>query len=100
MPDADVGAIERIKNAASGDRKFNLIRILHPYPVTDTYPELYRSLEAISPFQYRRSDVFRLAIHVRRGELFAIFSDWMLPNSYYVSVVLRFQQILSKLDIP
>src|SRR5262249_10540311 len=54
----------------------------------------------ISPFQYRRSEVLRLAIHVRRGELFAIFSDWMLPNSYYVSAVLRFQRILRKLEIP
>ena len=52
------------------------------------------------PFQYRRSDVFRLAIHVRRGELFAIFSDWMLPNSYFVGCILRFQRALRRLGIP
>jgi hypothetical protein len=32
--------------------------------------------------------------------LFAVDSDWMLPNSYYVSCALRFQDVLRKLGIP
>lgn len=98
--DADAGLIEAMKKAGSAGANFNLIRILFPYPVTDKAPEMYRCVKAISPFQYRRSEVFRLAIHVRRGELYAIFSDRMLPNSYYVSCSLKFQEILKKLDIP
>src|SRR5271166_4072276 len=100
MIDADVKSIENIKNAGSNGPGVNLIRILYPFPVTDSNPELYRCLESICPFPYHRSEVFRLAIHVRRGELFAVSSDWMLPNSYYVSCMLRFQDILQRLDIP
>jgi glycosyltransferase involved in cell wall biosynthesis len=100
MIDADVESIERIKNAGINDQRVHLIRILYAFPVTDSNPELYRCLETICPFPYRRSEVFRLAIHVRRGELFAVSSDWMLPNSYYVSCVLRFQDVLRKLNIP
>ena len=101
MIDADVESIERIKNNGKNDRGVvDLIRILYPFPVTDTNPEVYRSLKPVCPFPYRRSEVFRLAIHVRRGELFAMCSDWMLPNSYYVSCVLRFQEILRRVGIP
>ncbi len=100
MIDADVESIERIGNAGGNDGGVNLIRVLYPFPVTDSNPELYRYLEPVCPFPYRRSEVFRLAIHVRRGELFAIYSDWMLPNSYYVSCSLRFQDALRKLNIP
>jgi len=98
--DADVGFIEAIQKAGNDDQHFNLIRILYPYSVTDQNPEMYRCVKAISPFRRHRSPVFRLAIHVRRGELYAIFSDRMLPNSYYVSSALAFQVVLKKLDIP
>lgn len=100
MIDADVESIDRIKNAGSNDGEVHLIRILYPFPVTDSNPELYRYLNTICPFPYRRSEVFRLAIHVRRGECVAVSKHWMLPNSYYVSCVLRFQDILRKLGIP
>ncbi len=100
MTDVDIESIRRIKDAGSDGPEFSLIRVLYPYPATDEDPELYRSLGAVSPFRYRKSEVFRLAIHVRRGELFAIYSDWMVPNSYFVGCVLRFQRILRSLDIP
>ncbi len=100
MVDADLESITKIKNAASNNSGLHLIRILYPFPITDNNPELYRCLQKVCPFPYRRSEVFRLAIHVRRGELFAVSSDWMLPNSYYVSCVLRFQDVLRKLGIP
>jgi hypothetical protein len=100
MTDADPASILRIQDAASAAGEFHLVRILYPFPMTDSDPELYRGLDAISPFHSCRSDVFRLAIHVRRGELFAVHSDWMLPNSYYVRCVLNFQRVLKRLDIP
>jgi hypothetical protein len=100
MQDADAGAIEAMKNAGSDGTDFHLIRICMPYPVTDKDPEAYRCVKAISPFPYRRSEAFRLAIHVRRGEQYAIESKRILPNSYYVSCALRFGEILRKLDIP
>jgi hypothetical protein len=99
LNDADVESIDRIKaEAARGG--FHLARVVYPYPITDRHPEAYRCLKAISPFPYRESKVFRLALHVRRGELFAVDSHRMLPNSYYVSTALRFQETLRKLEIP
>ena len=65
--DADVGFIEAMKNAGNDGADFNLIRMWFPYSVTDKDPEMYRCVKAISPFQYCRSEFFRLAIHVRRG---------------------------------
>jgi hypothetical protein len=100
MDDADADAIEALKHAPNGESSVQLVRILLPYPVTDRDPETYRSVKAISPFRRERSDVFRLAIHVRRGDLFAVSSDRMLPNEYYVSCALRFAGVLRKLGIP
>ena len=96
----EIESIETIKNSGGDGAEFSLIRILFPYAVTDRYPEIYRFAKAISPFQYRGSEAFRLAIHVRRGELHVVDSHRMLPNSYYVSCALAFQEILSKLNVP
>lgn len=100
MIDADAELIGKMKHFGRDSNEVHLIRILYPFPITDSAPELYRCLQDISPFPYRPSKVFRLAVHVRRGELFAVSSDWMLPNSYYVSCVLRFQNVLRELNIP
>jgi hypothetical protein len=100
MTDADIELITQLQSAAPNTGEFHLIRILYPYPITDQHPEMYGHVKAISPFQRVRSDVFRLAIHVRRGELFAVDSHRMLPNSYYVSCALTFADNLKKLDIP
>jgi hypothetical protein len=100
MRDADPDRIKQLQVAANIRREFALIRILHPHSVTDRNPELYRHVRAISPFPEVRSDLFRLAIHVRRGELFAIESGRMMPNSYYVSYALAFIEAFQRLGIP
>ena len=100
MQDADPGAIEAMKEAASDGTDFHLIRICLPYPLTDQIPETFRCVKAISPFPYRRSNVFRLALHVRRGEQIALGSGRMLPNSYYMSCALSIQERLRALAIP
>jgi hypothetical protein len=97
---ADLDSIKRLQIAAKSIGKFVLIRILFPYAVTDRNPDLYRHIQAVSPFQRTRSEVFRLAVHVRRGEQILLESQRMLPNSYYVSCALRIAGNLRKLDIP
>jgi hypothetical protein len=97
---ADLDSIKRLQIAAKSIGKFVLIRILFPYAVTDRNPDLYRHIQAVSPFQRTRSEVFRLALHVRRGEQIVLDSERMLPNSYYVSCALRFVDSLKRLDIP
>jgi len=100
MQDADLDRILQLQSTAHDGGEFHFIRILYACPITDRYPEMYYHVKAISPFQHVRSDVFRLAIHVRRGELFVVDSDRMLPNSYYVSTALQFVDIFKKLEIP
>ena len=46
--------------------------------------------------QRTRSEVFRLALLVRRGEEIVVDSDRMLANTYYVSCALRFCDSLKK----
>jgi len=100
MRDADPGLIMELKKGAEETGEFNLVRIVYPYPITDQHPDTYRHVGAISPFQRTRSEVFRLALHVRRGEEFVVDSDRMLPNSYYVSCASKFTDRLKKLEIP
>jgi hypothetical protein len=100
MRDASLDAIGRLRAGAESGGKFTLIRILYPYPVTDRNPEIYRHVQAISPFERARREVFRVALHVRRGEEFVVDSERMLPNRYYVSCALRLAESLKKLDIP
>jgi hypothetical protein len=98
--DASLDALQQIQIEANATRNFALVRILFPYPITDRFPETYRHVKAISPFRQVRSGVFRLGIHVRRGELFAVDSDRMLPNAYYVTCALAIAGILRRLGIP
>ena len=100
MVSPTIGDIERLKTEAEKENKFYLIRILYPYSITDKNPEIYRCLKPMSPFKPVRSDTFRIAIHVRRGEEFAVDSQRMLPNSYYVSSTMRIVEALKKLGIP
>jgi hypothetical protein len=100
MRDADAAQILKLRDSGQKTGEFHLVRILFPYPITDKIPETYRHVKAISPFRAIRSDVFRLAIHVRRGEIFMFASDRMLPNAYYVSCALKAVECLQKLDIP
>jgi hypothetical protein len=100
QPDADAEAIAAIRDAPPAGGAFHLIRICLPYPVTDRDPETYRCVQAISPFPHYRSDVFRVAIHVRRGDLHAVDSDRMLPNSYYLSCARQLVKLLRRLGIP
>jgi hypothetical protein len=97
---ARIDFLEQARNLAQNDNKFHLIKILYPYPITDRNPEIYRCLKGLSPFPQVCSDVFRIAIHVRRGELFARYSDRMLPNSYYIAVTLNLICNLKKFGIP
>jgi hypothetical protein len=95
-----VEGLERLRSEAEKAQTFYLVRILMPFSITDGNPEIYQCLKDISPFPSARSDTFRIAIHVRRGEEFAVDSQRMLPNSYYVAATLRIVQVLKQLGIP
>ena len=88
------------KSEAEKKNQFYLLQIVLPYKITDKDPEIYRALRNVSPFHAARSNIFRIAIHVRRGDEFVIASDRMLPNSYYVASTMKVVQALKQLEIP
>ena len=92
--------IKHLIKEAQKKNEFYLVRILGPQSITDKNPEIYRPLKALSPFPCIPSDTFRVAIHVRRGDLFVVDSDRMLPNSYYISSTMKIVEALETLDIP
>ena len=92
--------ILRLKNEAEKENKFYLLRILLPVAILNTDTEMLRCLKTVSPFKPTPSDVFRIAIHVRRGEEFAVDSHRMLPNSYYITAATRIIDALKQLGIP
>ena len=97
MEPLDLEAISAISKRTS---QFNLFKLQSPYPLVDQNPAIYDSVKAISPFVSKPHSVLRLAIHVRRGDLFAVDSDRMLPNSYYVATAQTIARVLEGLSIP
>ena len=91
--------LERLEAEASKNKTFTLVQIAFPYRIIDVYPELYEVVKEISPFPFERSPVIRIAVHVRRGELFAVDSYRMLPNDYYIAVMQRIRAILDDLNL-
>jgi hypothetical protein len=92
--------IEQLRNEAEKENKFYLARISIPFAITDMNTEIYRCLKKVSPFHPEPSKIFRIAIHVRRGEELAVDSQRMLPNSYYIAATMRIVEALKHLDVP
>ena len=61
-------------------RRHALLLMQMPYAVADVFPRAYAAVP----------------VHVRRGELFAVDSHRMLPNSYYISVCNRIAELLTR----
>jgi hypothetical protein len=95
----DLVNTEVIKAKTDGNNEFHLFRIFLPYPICDNNPIVYKCVSKLSPFLRKFDKLFRIAIHVRRGELLLIEQQRMLPNSYYISTILQITKILSELSI-
>jgi hypothetical protein len=79
--------IDEIRWHAESALRPTLARLALPYGITDQYPESYEACKAISPFAHLRNyGILKIAIHVRRGEIFANNPTRLLPNSYYINV--------------
>jgi hypothetical protein len=74
-----------------------LARLNTPFGIADQFPECYEVCKEISPFAtVPTGPAVRVAIHVRRGELFAVDSHRMLPNSFYVQVGRTLARVLQQ----
>jgi hypothetical protein len=93
---ARIGALAKLKKQAEKNNTFILCRISQPYGISDIFPECYHAVKEISPFPSQSSPVIRIAVHVRRGELFAVYTSRMLPNAYYINVMERIRRVLEQ----
>jgi hypothetical protein len=86
-------------NAKQRKTTFILARVLDPFGITDNFPEAYQALKEVSPFPAQPSSVVRVAIHVRRGDMFALAPDRALSNAYYLAIVEQIRDILDRLNL-
>jgi hypothetical protein len=100
LEDVSLKQLIQLKKEAEKNQKFILAKIREPYGITDAYPESYEVIKEVSPFSCNSSpSTIRIAVHVRRGDLFFMESHRMLPNEYYISVMRRISIILDKLKL-
>ena len=88
---------ELIINRFNSEKKNILLLIQFAGTLVDSKPEILQGKVPIS-LGVRQAAPIKIAIHVRRGELFVVDSDRMLPNSYYVDCMKALQSILG--DLP
>jgi hypothetical protein len=97
-----VGISEEIINLLKNEPNDNLVVCQYAHIMIDNNPELL--LQQIPlPWIIRPSLLARpvnVAIHIRRGELFVIYSERMLPNSYYVKCMRALHTLFTQAGIP
>lgn len=92
--------LEQIEKAEKNPNTFFLLRIGFPMKVTDVKPSVFQHLRVISPFKKNFSATFRIAIHVRWGDLVVGHQERLLPNQYYVDAATKAIEVLEKKNIP
>jgi len=92
--------VERYERNETNGRPW-LVRLDAPYGIADRYPDCYEACKEISPFpsSVPGGRALRVAVHVRRGELFLVESDRMLPNSYYICIAQQIVEVLEALAL-
>ena len=96
---ANLDFINDLKKEAQHRDVFHLVKIVYTYPMADHFPQILSHLKAVSPFETATLPVFRIAIHVRRGDLFIADAERVLPNSYYMILLQEIIKTLRRLDI-
>jgi hypothetical protein len=91
-----------IRQVAKARREYTLVRIHRPYAITDTWPAIYEAAKEVSPFPSTASSgkPFRIAMHIRRGELVHLKHEQhrMLSIDYYRKLAAQLQRTLDTLD--
>jgi hypothetical protein len=75
----------------------NIILILtSPYYITNFIPNIYSYGKDFYKPKLEKNKDFTIGIHVRRGELFCVDSDRMMPNEYYINTVQKIIKVMEK----
>lgn len=98
----DAAAMSRLLETAADGGDPIVARIVSPHGIMDRHPDGYEACRPLSPFRRPppAGRALRVALHVRRGELFVVDSDRMLPNGFYIETARRIGRALQALDVP
>lgn len=80
---------------ATAADKLVLLRITYAHRLLDAEPEIFRHAPRF-PWVSQQPAPLQIAVHIRRGELFLVDSDRMLPNEYYYGVMQQLHQMFCK----
>ena len=88
-----------IKSRADATNDNVLLKIQLPYGITDREVEIYSHCNQIFLPVLKPNKKFTIGMHVRRGELFVVDSQRMLPNSFYLNIANVIISILEQMKI-
>jgi hypothetical protein len=102
-----ISSLRRHAERACASGRPLVVHALFGHCILDKQPELARAprsaLRPMLPWlrnTHRKPGTVRVAVHVRRGELFVVDSFRMLPNSYYVAVCQLLARVFDDLGVP
>lgn len=105
---ADKRSLTYLKEKAQAEpHQFFLVKISSASAMVGNVPLAWEYARALSPFkkvktsfQKQTVPLFRIAIHVRWGDLPIGYSKRLLPNQYYIDVVTKIIETLKRWEIP
>jgi hypothetical protein len=80
----DINTLLTFQNKCKTENVNIIISLKIPYAITDRIPDIYKHANNIYQHILPKNSTFTIGIHVRRGELYVVDSDRMLPNSFYI----------------
>ncbi len=88
--DLPLDEILKLKN-----NKNNTVLVLtFPYYISDNMPNIYKHAKFFYRPVLQKNKEFTIGVHVRRGELFCVDSDRMMPNIYYINTIIKILKVL------
>lgn len=80
--------------------KLNIVIVINsPYYISDRIPDIYSYSKDFYKPILKKNKQFTIGIHVRRGELYCVDSDRMMPNNYFIETTNRIINLLNKNNI-
>jgi hypothetical protein len=99
LQDVHLNDLIRLRKKAQQNNRFILVRILYPYKITDRQPGAYGCLAKVTPFQTQASLPLRIALHVRRGDLFFAAPERLIGNQYYITIARNISAVLNQMRL-
>lgn len=99
--DLPLERVQELQDLVRTTKERVLVRFQFPFQIADEHVEVYAHVAGRWRTRVPKVDnAFVIGIHVRRGELFIVDSERMLPNSYYIEMARHAIQACKTRRIP